>query len=230
MVTSVLVAKYGWHLPLYRQAKMLAAQGLDLDRSTLAFWVGYAAAELTPLYQRLKANLLSSVKLAEALIPTKAEPIRSKVPLRRFRYDAKHDHVRCPRGKILDRIKLRFGMAGFSHRRRDCAGCDLAALCLSPGRVTKAVVIVHEYPALLRARRRRERWTEQEYRLYQRHRWRSEAFHGEAKTWHGLARAVRARTCKHAHPIFLDSRCGQSQAACGRFSCADFRHSKRLSE
>src|SRR5262245_65098392 len=51
MVASVLVAKYGWHLPLYRQAKMLAAQGLDLDRSTLAFWVGYAAAELMPLYE-----------------------------------------------------------------------------------------------------------------------------------------------------------------------------------
>lgn len=64
MVASVLVAKYGWHLPLYRQAKMLAAQGLDLDRSTLAFWVGYAAAELTPLYQRLKAKLLMSAKLA----------------------------------------------------------------------------------------------------------------------------------------------------------------------
>ena len=41
MVASVLVAKYGWHLPLYRQAKMLASQGIDLDRSTLAFWVGY---------------------------------------------------------------------------------------------------------------------------------------------------------------------------------------------
>jgi transposase len=64
MVASVLVAKYGWHLPLYRQAKMLAAQGLDLDRSTLAFWVGYAAAELQPLYQRLKTNLLMSAKLA----------------------------------------------------------------------------------------------------------------------------------------------------------------------
>ena len=49
MVASVLVAKYGWHLPLYRQAKMLLVQGIDLDRSTLAFWVGYAAAELTPL-------------------------------------------------------------------------------------------------------------------------------------------------------------------------------------
>lgn len=64
MVASVLVAKYGWHLPLYRQAKMLVSQGLSLDRSTLAFWVGYAAAELTPLYERLKENLLSSAKLA----------------------------------------------------------------------------------------------------------------------------------------------------------------------
>jgi transposase len=29
MVASVLIAKYAWHLPLYRQAQMLAAQGLD---------------------------------------------------------------------------------------------------------------------------------------------------------------------------------------------------------
>ena len=57
MVASVLVAKYGWHLPLYRQAKMLSMQGIDLDRSTLAFWVGYAAAELTPLYEALRRNL-----------------------------------------------------------------------------------------------------------------------------------------------------------------------------
>jgi transposase len=79
MVAAVLVAKYGWHLPLYRQAKMLAAQGLDLDRSTLAFWVGYAAAELTPLYEWLKANLLSSVKLAvdETPVPV-LDPGRGK--------------------------------------------------------------------------------------------------------------------------------------------------------
>jgi hypothetical protein len=36
-----------------------------------------------------------------AVIPTKAEPIRSPVPLRRFRYDHKHDIVKCPRGKVL---------------------------------------------------------------------------------------------------------------------------------
>jgi IS5 family transposase len=53
------------------------------------------------------------------------------------------------------------------------------------------VVISDHYPALLRARRRRERWSAEDRRLYQRHRWRSEGFHGEAKTWHGLARAVR---------------------------------------
>ena len=64
MVASVLVAKYGWHLPLYRQAKMLSMQGIDIDRSTLAFWVGYAAAELVPLYERLKEHLLSSSRLA----------------------------------------------------------------------------------------------------------------------------------------------------------------------
>lgn len=45
-VASVLVAKYACHLPLYRQAQMLAAQGLDIKRAVLAFWVGYAAAEL----------------------------------------------------------------------------------------------------------------------------------------------------------------------------------------
>jgi hypothetical protein len=52
-------------------------------------------------------------------------------------------------------------------------------------------VISNEHPALLRARRRRERWSDEDQRLYHRHRLRSEGFHGEAKTWHELARDVR---------------------------------------
>ncbi len=64
MVASVLVSKYAWHLPLYRQAQMLAAQGLDIKRSTLAFWVGYAAAELRPVYERLRELILTSAKIA----------------------------------------------------------------------------------------------------------------------------------------------------------------------
>ena len=63
-MASVLVSKYAWHLPLYRQAQMLAAQDLDIKRSTLAFWVGYAAAELRPVYERLRELILTSAKIA----------------------------------------------------------------------------------------------------------------------------------------------------------------------
>src|SRR5438128_4515474 len=64
MVAFVLVAKYAWHLPLYRQAQMLLAQGLDIKRAILAFWVGYAATELKPVYLRLRELILTSGKIA----------------------------------------------------------------------------------------------------------------------------------------------------------------------
>jgi transposase len=43
LVAQVLVSKYADHLPLYRQAQIYARQGISLDRSTLADWVGRAA-------------------------------------------------------------------------------------------------------------------------------------------------------------------------------------------
>lgn len=46
VVAHVLVSKYANHLPLYRQAPIYSHQGIDLDRSTLAAWVGRAAFEL----------------------------------------------------------------------------------------------------------------------------------------------------------------------------------------
>ena len=63
LVASVLVARYADHLPLYRQAQIMARQGVDLDRSTLAFWVGYAAAEIAPVAARLRKMLLGSARL-----------------------------------------------------------------------------------------------------------------------------------------------------------------------
>ena len=63
LVAHVLVGKYADHAPLYRQAQMLERQGIVLDRSTLAHWVGYAAAELRPLWDALRAQLLTSAKL-----------------------------------------------------------------------------------------------------------------------------------------------------------------------
>ncbi len=62
-VAQVLVAKYADHLPLYRQAQIYARQGLDLDRSTLADWVGRAAFLLRPVHERLLARLKQSPKL-----------------------------------------------------------------------------------------------------------------------------------------------------------------------
>jgi len=64
MVAYVLVAKYAWHLPLYRQAQMLLSLGIDIKRAVLAFWVGYAAAELHPLWLRLRQNILTADKIA----------------------------------------------------------------------------------------------------------------------------------------------------------------------
>jgi transposase len=62
-VAQVLVSKYADHLPLYRQAQIYAQQGLNLDRSTLADWVGRADFMLRPVHERLLAMLKSSAKL-----------------------------------------------------------------------------------------------------------------------------------------------------------------------
>src|SRR3954451_10969082 len=62
-VAWVLVSKYADHLPLYRQAQIYARQGIRLDRSTLADWVGRAAFLLRPVHARLLDKLKASSKL-----------------------------------------------------------------------------------------------------------------------------------------------------------------------
>ena len=62
-VAHVIVGKYADHLPLYRQAQIYSRQGIELDRSALAAWVGRAAFELMPVYGALLANLKRSTKL-----------------------------------------------------------------------------------------------------------------------------------------------------------------------
>jgi transposase len=63
LVAHVLVAKYADHSPLYRQAQIYARQGITLDRSTLADWVGRAAFALRPVQARLLEQLKQSTKL-----------------------------------------------------------------------------------------------------------------------------------------------------------------------
>ncbi len=80
LIAHVLVGKYADHLPLYRQAQIYARQGVTLDRSTLADWVGRAAWWLTPLRDHLLADLKRSPGLfadettAPVLAPVRAAP------------------------------------------------------------------------------------------------------------------------------------------------------------
>ena len=60
LIAHVIVSKYADHCPLYRQAQIFARHGIDLDRSTLAQWVGRAAWWLDLLYQRLLDGILAS--------------------------------------------------------------------------------------------------------------------------------------------------------------------------
>lgn len=63
LVAHVLVAKYADHSPLYRQCQILARQGIAIDRSVLARWVGYAAAGIRPVWRLMREELLGSTKL-----------------------------------------------------------------------------------------------------------------------------------------------------------------------
>jgi len=62
-VAQVLVSKYADHLPLYRQSQIYARQGITLDRSTLADWVGRAAFHLKPVHEHLLSRLKASSRL-----------------------------------------------------------------------------------------------------------------------------------------------------------------------
>jgi len=62
-LAHVLVSKYADHLPLYRQSQIYAREGLELDRSTLADWVGGASELLAPLVASLGRYVLGAKKL-----------------------------------------------------------------------------------------------------------------------------------------------------------------------
>jgi transposase len=63
LLAHVLVSKYCDHLPLHRQTQIYAREGVDLDRSTLADWVGQSSALLRPLVDALRVHVLGGNKL-----------------------------------------------------------------------------------------------------------------------------------------------------------------------
>ena len=63
LLAHVLFGKYGLHLPLTRQSTTFAREGIDLDVSTLADWVGAAAATLMPLVEAIREHVFAAERI-----------------------------------------------------------------------------------------------------------------------------------------------------------------------
>jgi transposase len=63
LLAHVLVAKYADHVRLYRQSVIYAREGVELERSLLASWVGAASALLRPLAEALRRHVFAATKL-----------------------------------------------------------------------------------------------------------------------------------------------------------------------
>ena len=59
----MLAAKYGQHLPLTRQSAIYAREGIEIDVSTMADWVGAAVATMMPLVEVVRAHVFAAERL-----------------------------------------------------------------------------------------------------------------------------------------------------------------------
>jgi transposase len=74
LLAHILFSKYGLHLPLHRQSTTYAREGIDLDVSTLADWVGAAATTLMPLVEAIRAHVFAAKRIDadDATVPVLA--------------------------------------------------------------------------------------------------------------------------------------------------------------
>ncbi len=99
LVAHVVVSKFADAQPLYRQVQILSRQGMVLDRSTLANWVGRACWWLQPLYDLLVSTMLASPKVFadETTLPV-LEPGRGRTKTGRLWCYAVDDRPWCGPG------------------------------------------------------------------------------------------------------------------------------------
>jgi len=63
LLAHILVSKYADHLPLYRQSQIYAREGVELERSTLADWVGKSTALLSPLVEAIGRHVMDGAAI-----------------------------------------------------------------------------------------------------------------------------------------------------------------------
>lgn len=161
----------------------------------------------------------------EPVIKPQRDSTKSRgVPLSRFRYDPRHQRVRCPKGKVLLPKRTTSEGTWYVAQRKHCQSCTLCKQCVAPTSKRRTVLIREGYDALVRARRRQGRWNLYWRQAYSRHFATVEGIHGEAKAQHGLRRAARRglanmkiqayltamaidlkRLAKYARPSIIDS-------------------------
>lgn len=78
LVAQVVVAKYCDHLPLYRQEAIFARSGVDIPRETMWGWIRTLAVEVGPLYELMKAEVLSSLKIHTDDTPVRLRDARKR--------------------------------------------------------------------------------------------------------------------------------------------------------
>ena len=170
-------------------------ENTGMDIKTLSADAGYAHGKN---YEHLEE------KGIDAIIPPQKEHGKPKrIPTRRFKYDAKNKIVKCPGGKVLTR---RFeNKQGWTYRSnaKNCRNCKLRKRCIGETSASRTIMISNGYEALLRARRRHRKPDKKFRKTYSRHKWKIEGMHGEAKTQHGLRRAVRRGLANVAIQAYL---------------------------
>ncbi|WP_036014062.1 IS66 family transposase, partial [Robbsia andropogonis] len=83
LLAHVLVAKYGDHLPLYRQEHIFERAGFAIPRSTMGAWIGACGVQLQPLVDALRAQIVQHRVLqadetpVSMLVPGKQKTHRS---------------------------------------------------------------------------------------------------------------------------------------------------------
>lgn len=140
----------------------------------------------------------------EAVIPPqRQQKSPQRIPVNRFKYDGKHRIVRCPAGRILERSCRTDKGWFYREAKKNCAGCPLRNRCISSKAKGRLILIIDGYESLLRARRRWQNRDENIRNKYERHKWRVEGIHGEAKTQHGLRRAARRGLANVSIQVYL---------------------------
>ena len=158
-------------------------ENTGMEIQTLSADAGYAHGKN---YEHLED------KGIDAIIPPQKENSHPKhLPIRLFKYDAKNKIVTCPGGKILTCRSHNENGSIYRAQSKDCKSCPLRKRCVSASAQVRTIRISSGYESLLRARRRHRDPDKKFRQIYSRHRWKVEGMHGEAKTQHGLRRAVR---------------------------------------